>query len=203
MAAVRVLVDANVLFSKTTRDWLFLLRNETGGNMYTVATTEDVIAETLYNFRKRRPDVDGGLITNIRSKIVTSIDELLEDYVVDGSYPGPDPHDAHVHAAAVACQADVLLTCDTGWFDLSEEELSRLPYEPQTPDCFFTLVDDSAPEAVRAVTANQLGYYLSKSPSVDLPEKLRKADCPTFAQRVGKHLQTIPLPKPAGGTRRA
>lgn len=40
-------VDANVLFSKTLRDWLFLLRHETQGQMYTVLATEDIIAETV------------------------------------------------------------------------------------------------------------------------------------------------------------
>ena len=30
----------------------------------------------------------------------------VRDYEIDGSYRGADKHDAHVHAAAVACRAD-------------------------------------------------------------------------------------------------
>lgn len=43
----RVLVDANVLFSRTQRDWLFLLKLKSEGRIFTVSSTVDIIAETV------------------------------------------------------------------------------------------------------------------------------------------------------------
>ena len=44
-----VLPDANVLFSRTLRDWLFLLAHR--GRLYTVHSTEDILAETMAKYR--------------------------------------------------------------------------------------------------------------------------------------------------------
>ena len=52
-----VLPDANVLFSRTLRDWLFLLSS--GGELYTVHSTPDILAETLSRYRDRFPHVTG------------------------------------------------------------------------------------------------------------------------------------------------
>jgi len=57
----RVFVDANVFFSKTLTDWLFLLRFETEG-MFQVHTTEDVCAEVIYRMRKKNPTAPGRLL---------------------------------------------------------------------------------------------------------------------------------------------
>lgn len=40
----RVFVDANVLYSRTLRDWTFLFRGSTDG-MFQLHSTEDVFAE--------------------------------------------------------------------------------------------------------------------------------------------------------------
>lgn len=64
-----VLVDANVLFSKTLRAWLFLLRHETQGQMYTVLATEDIIAETVYRYRRAHQTAPGGAITSLHDLV--------------------------------------------------------------------------------------------------------------------------------------
>ena len=43
-------MDANVLYSRTLRDWMLMLRLEADG-MYVVLTTEDILTEVLYHFR--------------------------------------------------------------------------------------------------------------------------------------------------------
>lgn len=134
----RIFVDANVLYSRSLRDWLFLLRSETEG-MFQIHTTEDVLAETEYRLRRNNPTMLGGVITDLRKKITDSIDELVGDYDATIPYGGPDPHDRHVHAAAIASHAHILLTNDAG-FEGSDEE----PYEVFNCDDFFILVDDSA-----------------------------------------------------------
>lgn len=188
--ATRVLADANVLRSRTLRDWLLMLRIEADG-MFTVQTTEDILAEVLYTLRRENPHMDGGKITRLHDHLKRTIDERIDEFTVDDSFPGTDPHDAHVHAAAIAAQSDKLLTCDSGWRDLDDEVLDELPYEVYHPDSFFVLVDDSAPRVVRAVAVQQARYQYKRDGEVDLPAWLRRAGCPTFAEHVRTHMMTI------------
>ncbi|WP_293954136.1 hypothetical protein [uncultured Corynebacterium sp.] len=77
--AQRVFVDANILFSKTLMDWLFLLRNANEG-MFQVHTTEDVIAEVISNFRKRTPRRQGCQTKRRSDLIRVSLDEIVPDF---------------------------------------------------------------------------------------------------------------------------
>jgi predicted nucleic acid-binding protein len=186
MLIQRVFVDANVLYSRTLRDWLFLLRRETEG-MFQIHTTEDVLAELVYTLRRNNPQMDGGVITNLRDKLVASIDELVGDFDATIEYTGADPNDRHVHAAAVASHAHVLLT-DDGGFKGSDDD----PYEVFTCDDFFVLVDDSASWMVERVVADQNTYWSKKPGSrKTLSQALVDAGCPEFAKRVEIHLRTL------------
>lgn len=186
----RVLVDANVLYSRTLRDWLFLLKLESNGGMFTVLATEDVIAETLYRLRRKNPTADGSLISSVHDRIVKNIDERISDFVIDGSFLGDDGDDAHVHAAAVAGGASIVLTDDNGWSDAIADQL---PYEVHHPDSFFTLTDDSAPHVVRSVVARQVEYFCRRDGRADLPGALQRAGCFEFAERVRRHLNSEDL----------
>lgn len=71
-----------------------------------------------------------------------------------------------------------------------------LPYEIYTPDDFLILVDDAAPQAVQAVTEEQLRYFHKKSSADDglgLPLHLKKASATLFAERVREHLQNVDM----------
>src|SRR4051812_14658015 len=98
----RVFLDANVLCSRTLRDWTCLLRLRTDG-MFQLHTTEDVLAETIRTLRRLRPDLPGGAVTRLRTAVLGAIDELVEDFDATVPYTGSDPDDRHVHAAALAC----------------------------------------------------------------------------------------------------
>ena len=189
-----VLVDANVLYSRTTRDWLFLLRDQTRGGMFTVHATVDILAEVLYSLRRDRPDAPGWQTRRVHDLLLASLDELIEDYTVDGSWPGDDPDDAHVHAAAIACRATILLSGDKGFSGVPADIDVLLPYEVHTADSFFTLIDDSAPDHVRAVALQQHAYWSGRredwQPS-DLATSLAAAGCPDFSERVQRHLEDI------------
>ena len=186
MLIQRVFVDANVLYSRTLRDWLFLLRRETEG-MFQIHTTEDVLAETAYRLRRSNPTMAGGVIRDLREKITSSIDELVGDYDATIEYSGDDPNDLHVHAAAIASEAHILLTADQG-FDGSDDD----PYEVFTCDDFFILVDDSASWMVERVTANQNAYWSQKEGGrKSLSQALKDSGCPKFALRVEGHLRTL------------
>lgn len=186
----RVFVDSNVWYSRTLRDWVGMLYLEGESGPFVVFWSEDVLAETIYHLRKQHPDWSGAQTSVIRSKIAATFEiGRVSDFEVDGDYAGPDPHDAHVHAAAVACEADILLTCNVNDFAPTIEAAEDLPYELYTPDEFLVLIDNSFPELVQAVAFKQVAHYVRKDTTVDLPRMLKKSGAPEFAERVRRHLQ--------------
>ncbi len=156
--------------------------------MFLLCTSEDVIAETLSKLRDNNPRWDGGQITRIRAAIVEVFDELVDDFDGSVAYQGADPDDFHVHAAALAAQAQILLTCDHGL--LNQPNADELEYEAYHPDDFFVLVNDSAPLNVREASLAQLRYYANKNGERNsgLVDALIAAGSPHFAECVRLHL---------------
>lgn len=189
---IRVLADANVLYSRTLRDWLILLELQSGTGLFKNYWTEDILSEVLYRMRRERPGAPGRYIANVHDKIVNSLEGgRVDDFEIDGSFPGSDPNDQHVHAAAIACGASYVITMDGGFRSASIDP-DALPYEVHSPDSFFVLVDDSAPRRVRAVTEEQDKYWSRRPGAKSLADALRDAGCPEFAERVLQHLCQLP-----------
>jgi PIN domain len=123
-----VLVDANVLYSKTLRDWLGLCYLQQDG-WFEVKWTEDIMAEVLYHLRKDHPTFSDSQIGGVRDKIVNTFPAgRIQDYEIDSGLPYPDIFDAHVHAAAIHGEVDFVLTSDRG-FEKLGDLLDELPYE--------------------------------------------------------------------------
>lgn len=184
----RVFVDANVLASRTILDWLFFLRIENEG-MFQLHATEDVLAETVRVLRRKHPRLPGAAITDRRHKIEKCLDEVIDNFSDSETFSGKDEGDYHVHAAAIAAQAQLLLT------DNDPEDITSTPdnepYEIITSDEFFMLVTDSNPQCVVPITKEQLSYWNSKPTGKPLDEALRRARCPEFAKRIREALQHI------------
>jgi predicted nucleic acid-binding protein len=182
-----VFVDSNVWFSRTLRDWLGLLYTIAEAPPFEIRWTEDVLAELIHHLRAKHPDWEGARIAGIRDRLVGVFETgRVTDFVIDGSYQGKDPHDAHIHAASLASKADILLTCNVADFVWDE---NTSPYEVFHPDDFLVLIDDVAPELVaKAVVAN-CRYWFDKDGEAGLPARLKSTGCPVFAERVRKHLQ--------------
>ncbi|WP_233552932.1 PIN domain-containing protein [Jiangella rhizosphaerae] len=129
----RALADANVLYSRTVRDWLILIQQESAERIYTLCWTEDILAEVIYHLRRDNPTADGGVITRLHDRIADALESgRITDFRIDGSFPGSDPNDQHVHAAAVAGKVSYLITADGG-FRSSGVDLDDLPYEVHSP----------------------------------------------------------------------
>jgi hypothetical protein len=161
--------------------------------MFELHTSEDVLAETISTLRNLHPTMDGGVTTHLRKSIEESIDELVLDFDTNVPYSGADPGDLHVHAATIACRADILLTDDKGFLNSDE-----LPYEVFTSDDFLILVDDSAPWLVQN-TVQGMNQYWAKRPGnahKSLSRALEAAGCPNFAKRVDQHLRKLSGPPP-------
>lgn len=173
----RVFVDANVLYSRTLRDWLFLLRLESKGGMFQLHTTWDVITETGARLRDDFPEARGSLLSELMDKIKKCVDEVLSTYP-GGAVEGiTDEGDWHVHHAAEACMAHVLLTEDQGFAS------DDTHYEVYSCDEFFLEVGRSAPDVVKRVVEKQAAYW-SKRGGKQLPDALRDAGCGDFADVV-------------------
>lgn len=181
----RVFVDANVLYSRAIRDWLFLLRNAAGG-MYTLHSSPDVLLEVGRTYRKHFPRATGAQVTRVLDQLRDNLDELVPDFDGTLEWEGEDEHDYHVHAATIASGADILLTSDRGFLDMSDD---ALPYSIYHPDDFFILIDDSLSAVAREVTQEQRRYYASRKQKADLHGRLKRAGCPRFADRVTAHLK--------------
>jgi predicted nucleic acid-binding protein len=187
-----VLVDANIFFSLTLRNWLGLCYLERDG-WFEVAWTEDIMAEVLYHLRKLKPMASERQIGGVRDRLVETFSTgRISGYEIDPDVPYPDIFDAHVHAAAIHGDVDIVLTADTDFEELVIS-LDELPYEVHSADSFFCLLDDSSPDAIRAVTQKQLEYWKAKNTQFNLCTQLRNAGAPQFADRVRDHLQNCSL----------
>lgn len=179
-----IFVDANVWFSRTIRDWIGMLYTLPDLPPFHVRWTEDVLAEVIYHLRKKHPQWTGKRITDIRDRLARTFEVgRVDDFVVPDDFRGPDVGDGHVHAAAIACGADMLLTYNTR--DFADE---GAPYEVLTPDEFLCLVDDATPALVAQAARRMCRFWLERIQEVDLPGSLRRAMCPHFAERVRQRL---------------
>jgi len=184
----RVFVDSNVFFSRTQRDWLGLLYLQGDAPPFAVFWIEDVLAEVVYHLRRQNPGWDGQRISSIRDRIAGVFETgRVSEFPTRDADEVRDQDDMHVHAAAVACAADILLTNNVRDFPNAEH------YDVMQPDEFFVLVDNAAPHVVRAATREQATYWGRRDGDADLPGNLRKAKCPEFAGRVLSHLRASAL----------
>ena len=177
----RVFVDANIFFSKTLTDWLFLLRNETG-SMFQVHTSEDVCAEVIYGMRRKCPAAPGDFTRRRIELIRENVDEVIRDYPGDAPFTGDDPDDYHVHAAATAGRANIVLTANKA------SDITAVPdeehYEVMHPDDFFLLVCESSRRCVPRVIETQIEHWKHDARRMQLDEMLEGAGCPQFALTV-------------------
>lgn len=197
--AQRILPDANVLFSRTIRDWLFLLQASGGTELYSLFWTEDISAEVISKLRERYPELPGGSVRRLREKMEQSMEGGLVEHYDVHPVPGlTDEKDWHVIAAAQACEAHVLVTVDQGILTLDDSTADALNFDIFHPDDFFILVHDSAPGVTRAIAQQQLIHWTSRlgrvPPTAFLSDRLSAADCPHFASVILGITTQLPIP---------
>ncbi len=183
----RIFVDANILVSKTLRDWLFLLRDACPG-MFQTHTSEDVLIEVAKAWRERRPTLSGQKLQDFLGRLRDVLDEVITDFDEDVSFTGRDPKDYHVYAAAVKTRADMLLTNNRP-SDFADDSA---PLEIITADELFLLIASSSPEALHQVIVEQARYWADRN-GKPLDQALRDAHCPRFAVKVHEALRRAAL----------
>lgn len=186
---VRVFVDANVLFSRTKRDWLYAFQE--AGADFVLCTSRDVVHELMTRIRDRYPLIPSDKLDYIEKQvyeICTVVDKYDPQTYVD-SFVGTDKGDLHVHAAVSAGHCDYLLTDDTQLFaGVSEEVMDLLDYEVTSTDDFFCLLADSTQQFFwRTVQIERHYYNQHNKGSILTP--LSDAQCPQFRDKVNQLLK--------------
>lgn len=174
----KVLPDSNVLYSRTLKDWILLLSME--ARMFTVHTTEDILAEVISSMRAKSVNLPGGVIHAFRESMMNSVDSVIQEYSMDFEYPGADQKDKHVWAAALSGEIQILVTNDAEMLSLRSDDLA---FEILSPDEFLLLALDSSPAAVLSVALKQLDYWKGRS-GVQVHEALKSAGCREFSDRL-------------------
>lgn len=163
-----VLLDANVLYPFTLRDFLITLATT---ELYQAKWTDQIHDEWTRNLLKERPDLEHPLqkTRTLMNKAVP--DCLVTDYtnLID-CLELPDPDDRHVLAAAIRCGAQIIVSNNLK--DFPSEILVQYGIEAQHPDEFLEYQFDLRPDLVIRAAKEQRARW--KNPSLTAAEYLKR-----------------------------
>lgn len=144
--------DACVLHPAPLRDLLLRLALS---DLFRARWTDEIHAEWISSILERRPDLKPEQLARTRELM----DRSVPDCLVTG-YEGlvnelklPDPRDRHVLAAAIRCQAGVVVTYNLA--DFPPDALDPYGIAAQHPDEFIGHLFDLSPGAVCAAVRDQ------------------------------------------------
>jgi len=152
--AFTALYDACVLYPAPLRDFLLRLAMT---ELFRARWTNRIHDEWIRGVLSHRQDIAASQLERTRELmnqavpdcLVTGFEELIESLEL------PDPDDRHVLAAAIRCQAGVIVTFNLG--DFPPDTLARFGIETQHPDEFIRhLIDLNATAVVSAAKQQRL-----------------------------------------------
>lgn len=175
-------LDACVLYPAPIRDLLLHLASV---NLYTPKWTEIIHAEWMRNLLLNRPDLTAAQLQKTKEAMcgafpaadVTHFEALVEALEL------PDPDDRHLLAAAIRCQADVIVTANLR--DFSAAALAPYDVEAQHPDIFVASLIELNPQ--QALTAFRAQVASLKNPprtASQVADNLRKVAMPITADQL-------------------
>ncbi|WP_198972161.1 PIN domain-containing protein [Xylophilus sp. ASV27] len=159
--------DACVLYPAPLRDFLMWLALS---GRFRARWTALIHDEWVRNLLKNRPDLDPGQVQRtvdlmnkaVPDALVTGHEDLIGDLKL------PDPDDRHVLAAAIRCNASVIVTFNER--DFPAEALSTFGVEVQHPDEFIDNLFDLDQAAVVAAAQKQRSTL--RNPPIDVDRYL-------------------------------
>lgn len=152
MAGGIAVLDACVLHVAPLRDFLIRL---SGRGLFWARWTDEIHNEWIRSVRKRRPDIPIAALQRTRTLMNAAIPESLVtgyDGLID-RVTLPDPKDRHVLAAAIHCQAEVIVTQNLK--DFPKKVLSKFGIVAMHPDEFICELIADDPIAVHEVVREQ------------------------------------------------
>ena len=135
MANFTALFDACVLYPAPLRD---LLLSVALTDQFRAKWTQEIEDEWIRNLRLNRPDLDPAHLQRtvdlMRQAVPDCLVESYQDLIP--SLVLPDENDRHVLAAAIKCQADVIVTFNLR--DFPDHAVQPFEIDVQTPDIFLS-----------------------------------------------------------------
>ena len=134
MEILKVVCDANVLYSAALRD---LIMELAVGDVFEPRWTEEIHGEWMRNVLLNNPNLTlerlvrtkNLMNASIKNCLVTGYESIVPELEL------PDPGDRHVLAAAIRCGANLLVTFNL--WDFPTENLRQYDIEPLHPDEFI------------------------------------------------------------------
>lgn len=186
-----MLPDANVLYSRTLRDWICLLANRSGPPLFHLRWTEDILAELVYHLRKKHPHFSDPQIGGVRDRIIAVAEHgRIRGYEIDPDLTYTDKYDAHLHAAAEHGGVEYIITADRKFHDFAVAHDDDLGYEVYTPDDFLMLVHRDSYATVLDVLLDQIKYHGRGGRKFNLVASLAAAGAPKFAAAIREMMHT-------------
>ena len=191
-----VLLDTNILMSKTLRDWVLLLAQESNYRFFTPYVSTGIMDEFGYHVRRKNPLINDAAIQTWKHQITGSCVSVIKDFPVDNPKGYPDTNDLHVHAAAQYGGMHALVTNDHKLLAYAsmEEAQDIQNYETLSADDFLMqLTEYARPSLFAQVYLTQESYARSKrSTEIDIPRALEEAGAGQFA----RYLRTVVINSP-------
>jgi predicted nucleic acid-binding protein len=134
MKVVKVVCDANVLYSAALRDLLMELGV---GEVFEPRWTEEIHEEWIINVLLNNPNLTSERLARTKNMMNASIKNcLVQGYeTIIQDLELPDPDDRHVLAAAIHSDADFIVTFNLR--DFPADKLRQYNIEPLHPDQFI------------------------------------------------------------------
>lgn len=164
MANFTAVFDACVLYPAPLRD---LLLSVAITEQFRARWTNEIQNEWVRNLLDNRADLSEDQL----QRTVELMNQAVPDCLVNNyenlinSLELPDPDDRHVLAAAIKCQADVIVTNNLK--DFPEDILSQYEIDAQSPDIFLSHLFDLNPTAFCGAVRQQKGRLRNPSHTAD------------------------------------
>ncbi|MEO1276920.1 MAG: PIN domain-containing protein [Pseudomonadota bacterium] len=180
---MRVLLDANVLFPTIVRE---LLLGAAAEGLLTPLYSERILEEWRRAVGRRMPENDAIVTSEITAvRVLWPAGEIALPEGLEETLSLPDPDDRHVLAAAIAGEAEALITFNLR--DFPGRVLNRHGLLVRSPDSLLTELatepESPMPEIAEAVRARAEAAF-------GAPQKLRPLFKRAHLPRLGKTLET-------------
>lgn len=152
MANFTAVFDACVLYPAPLRD---LLMSVAITEQFRARWTSEIHDEWTRNLLKNREDISKEQLERTVELMNQAVpDCLVENHeILIDSLELPDPDDRHVLAAAIMCQADVIVTNNLK--DFPKDTLDQYDIDVQSPDTFLSHLFDLNPPEFCSVVRQQ------------------------------------------------